>query len=492
MDKKSIIAIALCLFFLSGHSFAQQIKSPEVSGTFYSSSAKILSEQIKRFLDWAEVEKRDEHILALICPHAGYDYSGSVAAYGYKAIKDKPIRTVIIIAPSHYEYFDGVSIYPQGSWQTPLGNVPVDSELSQALIQYHPKLYFYEPAFNKEHSVEIQIPFLQIVLDDFKIVPIVMGKLSYENCEILSQALLEATDGKEGILLIASTDMSHYHTYKEASEVDHFTIQELEKFDPQSLYHKVVTQECELCGAAAVITALLYSKAQGAKEVEFFKYANSGDVTGDRQRVVGYLSAGIYGAEGGKQMSEENTGILNEQQQKKLIEIARKTIDEFVTSGKALDFEEDDPLLLRQMGAFVTIHKQGSLRGCIGNIIGQKALYLTVRDMAIEAASSDPRFLPVSAGELGQIDIEISVLSEPKRVENVDEIKMGKHGVIVKKGLASGVFLPQVALETGWTKEEFLTNLCTHKAGLSGDAWKNQDTELYSFTAQVFGEKDDR
>ncbi len=510
MKKNSILAL-LFSFFLSTNCFAQQIKKPVVSGTFYPGSPKILAAEIKRFLDWAEVAETDKDVLALISPHAGYEYCGSVAAYGYKAIKGRPIRSVVIVGPSHYEYFDGVSVYPQGAWQTPLGNVSVDVELADTLINSHPKISFYESAFTREHSVEVQIPFLQIVLDNFKIVPVVMGKFSNENCRILSQALLEATKDREDVLIIASTDMSHYHPYDEARKIDNLTIKELERLDPESLYYKLVSEECELCGAAGVITTLLYAKGRGADDIEIMKYANSGDITGDKRRVVGYLSAAIYAPQrlgyggvspeaqalgdagmGRKEMSDENKNILNEKQEKRLLEIARKTIDEYIRRSRRLNVTEDDPLLLKNMGAFVTIHKEGRLRGCIGNIRGRQPLYLTVRDMAIEAATADPRFTPVTADELKDIDIEISVLSMPERVENVDEIKMGVHGVIVKRGNSGGVFLPQVATETGWTREEFLSNLCAHKAGLSPDAWKDKDTDLYSFTAQVFGEKDNR
>jgi len=519
--KRKLIFAALFFFFLTEICFAQQIKKPVVSGAFYPDSAKILAQNLKQFLGWAELNKTDKDILALISPHAGYKYCGSVAAYGYKLIKGRPIQTVVIIGPSHYEYFDGISVYPQGAWQTPLGNVPVDSELAQDLIRYHPKISFYEPAFSKEHSVEVEIPFLQIALDNFKIVPVVTGKFSYEDCQILSQALLEATRDREDVLIVASTDMSHYHPYAKANDIDNFTIKEMEKLDPESLYYKLVTGECELCGAAAVITTLLYAQAKKMSEIEILKYANSGDVTGDRRRVVGYLSAVIYtplrqGYGGlspdlssvarrakeealakrdapprrGK-MSSESKDILNEQQKKRLLEIARKTMNEYVNSGKRLDFKEEEPILLKNMGAFVTIHKQGKLRGCIGNIIAQQPLYLTVRDMAIETATADPRFPAVSPDELKDIDIEISVLTQPKQVESIDEIKLGVHGVIVKKGYASGVFLPQVATETGWTREEFLSNLCAHKAGLNPSAWKDKDTKLYSFTAQVFSEKDE-
>ena len=181
--------------------------------------------------------------------------------------------------------------------------------------------------------------------------------------------------------------------------------------------------------------------------------------------------------------------MLNSEQKKELLNIARKTVETYVREKKIPDFKETDQDLLRQEGAFVTLHKNGELRGCIGNIIGIQPLWSTVRDMAVESSSRDPRFEPVSSGELKDIKIEISVLSQPKRVQDINEIKMGTHGVIVKKGLNGGVFLPQVATETGWSRDEFLSNLCAQKAGLPADAWKDKKTELYIFTAQVFGEE---
>jgi len=499
---KKVIPILLLFFLLSGIVLAQTIKKPVVSGTFYPDSPKILAGEIKQFLKLAKVVKKDRPIIALISPHAGYKYSGHVAAYGYKAIKGAAIDTVIIIGSSHYEHFEGISVYPKGAWQTPLGNVSIDEEMANSLIESSEQISFKSSAFSQEHSLEVQVPFLQMVLDDFRITPILMGKFSWENCQILSNALLEATADRDGVLVIASTDMSHYHGYSKAVEIDTATIAELKKFDPKSLYYDLLTKEGELCGGSAVISTLLYAKAKGADEIEILKYANSGDVTVDKTKVVGYLSALIYACpvrneisnganlRRDEKMQSENSVKLNEKQKKRLLEIARKTIDEYATSGKKLEFQEKDTILLKHMGAFVTIHKNGKLRGCIGNIIGRQPLYLTVRDMAIQSSSHDLRFIPVSAAELEDIDIEISVLTEPERVSDPQEIKMGVHGVIVKKGFSSGVFLPQVATETGWERDEFLSNLCAHKAGLSPSAWKDESTELYSFTAEVFGEKD--
>lgn len=171
------------------------------------------------------------------------------------------------------------------------------------------------------------------------------------------------------------------------------------------------------------------------------------------------------------------------------MEIARKSIETYLKTGKILELSESDPALLEEMGAFVTLHERGDLRGCIGNLVGNQPLYLTIRDMAIEAATGDPRFLPVKPSELKDIEIEISALSPLQRIDSTDKIQLGTHGVLVKKGFRSGVFLPQVATETGWSKEEFLSNLCAHKAGLSPDAWKDKSTEIYIFSAEVFSEK---
>ncbi|MDD5450267.1 MAG: AmmeMemoRadiSam system protein A [Candidatus Omnitrophica bacterium] len=181
--------------------------------------------------------------------------------------------------------------------------------------------------------------------------------------------------------------------------------------------------------------------------------------------------------------------MLTGKEKKRLLEIAKSTIEKFIRTGQAPQIAEEAQGLLEEKGAFVTLHYKGKLRGCIGKIIGDGPLYKTVMEMAIESAANDPRFRPVGMAELKDIRIEISVLSKPERVADVKKLKMGIHGVIVKRGFNSGVFLPQVATETGWGCEEFLNNLCAHKACIAADAWKDPRTELYSFTADVFGEE---
>jgi AmmeMemoRadiSam system protein A len=284
--------------------------------------------------------------------------------------------------------------------------------------------------------------------------------------------------------------MSHYYTYDVANSMDALTLQAIKEIDPKKFFEGCISRKMEMCGFVPVTTALILARLRGIKHVEVLKHANSGDTSGDKSRVVGYSSVIFYtDLLGTSKSQDDGIGVLSLAQKKELLKIARNSIEAFVKTGKAPDITIKDARLEEIEGAFVTITKHGALRGCIGNIIGQEPLYETVRDMALAAASQDPRFTPVTAAELKDINVEISVLSKPRRVKDASEIQLGKHGVIVSAGGHQGVFLPQVADETGWSKEEFLSQLCSQKAGLPADAWKDPDTALYVFTADVFGEK---
>ena len=181
--------------------------------------------------------------------------------------------------------------------------------------------------------------------------------------------------------------------------------------------------------------------------------------------------------------------MLSEKQRKRLLEIARSAIKTYLSTRKKICLDESDPCLCQPNGVFVSLYKGKQLRGCIGRLSAEQPLFLSCSDMAVEAAVNDPRFPPLEIEELAGIDIEISVLSPLKRISKPDEIKLGVHGVLISKGYRSGVFLPQVAIETGWSKEEFLSNLCTHKAGLPASAWQQPTSEIYIFSAEVFSEK---
>ena len=245
-------------------------------------------------------------------------------------------------------------------------------------------------------------------------------------------------------------------------------------------------EETTMCGIDGVRTVLEVCNLKQWNNIKILKYANSGDVSGigGKKSVVGYGAVAFLKD---NNMASDNK-ILNQGQQQRLLEIAKTTVEDYVKDKKVMDFKINDERLNWQEGAFVTIHKNGELRGCIGQIISTgEPLWKAVRDMAIAAATEDNRFLPVSVDELRKLDYEISVLSAPEKIGDWRKIEFGKHGVIVKQGRRTGVFLPQVAEETGWSKEEFLSQLCTQKAGLPADCYKDKDAELFIFTAQVFG-----
>ena len=488
---KKILILSFLIFALASAAFAGDVKEPDLAGTWYPDSGPVLKKMLQGYLDEARPEKIDGHLFAIISPHAGYQYSGPVAAYGFKEAEGRNIKTVIIIGFSHRKQFSGISVYTIGSFRTPLGDAAVDTELAGEIISRNSKLLFYPLLFDGENSVEMQIPFVQVVFPEAKIVPIAFGTQDYQDAEILADVLAGVLKGRDDVLIVASTDMSHYHSYYEANSMDARAIGLIEKMNIKDLFLETDMRICELCGIMPVTATLLAAEKLGFKNVKVLKYANSGDTTGTKDQVVGYLSAAVYGAgsvktEGAVKKEER---LLNDAQRKRLLQIARDSMTGFVREGKRKTFTDKDPVLSSPMGAFVTIKEKGELRGCIGNMVGGGPLCQTVADMAIEAATGDPRFPALSRDEIDKVEIEISVLSPMKKVYNTDEIKIPGHGVIVKRGFASGVFLPQVATETGWTKEEFMSNLCAHKAGLPANAWKDPATEIYTFTAEVFGEK---
>jgi AmmeMemoRadiSam system protein B/AmmeMemoRadiSam system protein A len=468
----------------------KEIREPAVAGMFYPDKPDILSRDVKQYIERAQREEIEGDIVALVSPHAGYMYSGGVAACAYKLIEGKAFDTVVVVAPSHRALFKGASLYDRGGYRTPLGVVPVDVELSKKMMERRKEIQFIPEAHAEEHSLEVQIPFLQVVLKTFKLIPIVMEPYwSYETCQSLATAIAETVRGKN-VLLVASSDLSHFHSYQKAVELDKRVLQHIERFDPEGLNRDLRQGRCEACGGGPILSIMLAAKALGANRGKVLKYLNSGDVTGDRSRVVGYAAGVFYKTAGGteKMKEEKKVGVdlgLSEQEKKALHHIA-KTVIENKAKGKTVpEFKVDSPLLKENWGAFVTIQKKGQLRGCIGYIEGRGPLYRTVEEMAEAAAFRDPRFMPVHEKELPELDIEISVLTPLKKITDINEIEVGKHGIYMKKGPFSGLLLPQVATEYGWDRQTFLEHTC-QKAGLPSHAWKDKNTEIYIFSADIF------
>lgn len=466
MTKRSFVHIILLIIFL--FSCNGTVKEPSVAGTFYPADRNKLSELISHFLAKAKKTSQQGRLIALISPHAGYIYSGQVAAYGYKEIKDKDIKNIILIGPSHHVGFTGASVYTKGSFKTPLGTVKINEKIADDLLNENADVKFFPDAYKKEHSLEVQLPFLQTVLKDITIVPILIGTPTRQTFMHLTEKLTEIMDEKT--LIIASTDLSHYHDYDKAKEMDSRTISAIEKMSSRDIERLMKSGEGELCGVYPVMITIEIAKRVGANIGVLFNSANSGDVTDERNRVVGYASIGLYISQ------------LTEKEKKELLQLAKNAITEFVTKGTIFEKDVKNQKFKTEGAVFVTINKKGHLRGCIGHIEPIMPLYQSVINNAVAACSKDPRFPPVKEAELKEIDVEISILSPLKPLKNIDTIQVGKHGLFIVKGMRSGLLLPQVATEFGWNKETFREQVCL-KAGLQKDAWKT--AQLYTFTAEI-------
>ncbi|KPJ66373.1 hypothetical protein AMJ44_08430 [candidate division WOR-1 bacterium DG_54_3] len=452
------------------------VRKPAVAGMFYPETKAELSKQIKHFLDNVKYRKVKGELIALIVPHAGYDYSGQVAAYAYKELEGRRFKRVILIGPSHHVTFDGISVGEFDYYETPLGRVEVDRDFANKLVKSGGKISFIRAAHLREHSLEVQLPFLQTVLrKEFKIVPLIFGNSSFKNSQNLAISLAKLVD--EDTLIVCSTDWSHYHDYETAKKMDRKGIDAVLQGDIASFAEMLEKGECEACGVPAVITTMLLADSLGVNKIQLLKYANSGDVTGDRSKVVGYAAIAFA----------YESSPLSDEEKKELLMIARKTLESYLSKKKVPEFKVPKGTLMERRGAFVTLTKDGKLRGCIGYIQPIKPLAEAVQDMAIAAATRDTRFPSVIRSELPEIEIEISVLSKLQKVNNIDEIKIGRDGLYIIKGLRSGLLLPQVATDWGWDRKQFLEEVC-YKAGLPKDAWKDEDTILYRFSADVFHE----
>lgn len=477
-----------------------QTRKPAVAGQFYPGDPVALSRQITDFFKNAKKEPIPGDVVALISPHAGYMYSGQVAAYAFKLLEGLSFETVVVISPSHVVPFRGASVYDGGAYETPLGVIPVDTASAGEMADANKRVFISTTGHGSggmrdEHSLEVELPFLQAVLGKFKLVPIVMGDQDWATCEALAQALAQSLKGKRA-LIVASTDLSHFHPYDEAVRLDNVVLDNVNSFDPKGLFSDLAAGNCEACGGGPMIAAMLAGKALGADKSKVLKYANSGDVTGDRSGVVGYMASVVYNSQpdvkrttGSAEKEADTDAELSEKDRETLMHIARTTIEHKVRGKQPPKFTVDSPILKEKRGAFVTIHKQGQLRGCIGYIEAIKPLYLTIEEMAEAAALRDHRFPPVSSDELPALDLEISVLTPLKKINDVSEIQTGKHGIVLKRGYNQGVFLPQVATEQGWDRTTFLNQIC-FKAGIPDpNCWKDEDAEIYIFSAEVFEEK---
>lgn len=498
-----------------------RVRPPECADDrWYPSDPDRLAKQIDGFLEEADPPSLPSKPAALIAPHAGIAYSGKVAAAAFKTLQGHPCKRAVVLGFSHSRRFRGGAILKDvTAYATPLGEIPVDRAACDRLLKLdvfspHPEVH------RREHSLEIELPFLQRVLKDFTLVPIMVGQVEPPVFEQMAQALAPLVD--ENTVLVASSDFTHFgrgflfmpfteDIPENLKRIDFSAAEKIMALDADGFLKQLdengVGRSPEhrrpqtVCGRAPITLMIQTLNRAGTYKGVRLAYDTSGRMTGDYNHSVSYMAIGFVKtsdkpkAEQSSAKQPPPAGSLAPEERRVLLRIARdsalaalsgkKRVDPFSSSYTVTD------RLKQKGGAFVTLRNHGRLRGCIGHILPREALAQSVAGNAVNAATRDYRFSgnPVTAEEMKDIAIEISVLSPPKAVKSPSEIQLGRHGVILSRGLRRSVFLPQVATETGWDLETFLSRLSL-KAGLSADAWKKSGTRFEVFTAEVFGERE--
>ena len=497
MRIKTIILILTTMMMMNcdGQTSAPVVRPATQAGRFYDADPQRLSHEVDSFLALHAKDRQYQDVAALIVPHAGYYFSGNVAAAAYMSLpKDKAYKRIFLLGPSHHEWLDGASVNTEADYYaTPLGQVKVDRETARKLVTTDStddtdssSVFSYRPeAHDREHCLEVQLPFLQRRFGEVPpIVPIIISTNDFKKLKRMAEALKPYFTDEN--LFIVSSDFSHYPSYEDACKVDAKTGKAVESGEVEAFIAAIESNAksgirnlaTSACGGFPIITLMLMMDK--TYEVKHLLYQNSGDIDDhDLSRVVGYHAFAIL--RGG-----EKTFSLSDEEKKMLKKIAYESIrDSLDGKGLALPtLNSQLSTLNSKCGAFVSLHKQGRLRGCIGHFGEDIPLYEIVAEMARAAAFEDPRFSPLRRDELDDIDIEISVLTPMRRIQSLDEFELHRHGIYIRKGYRSGTFLPQVADEVNWTKEEFVSHCSQDKAGLGWDGWK--DAELYVYEAIVF------
>ena len=479
-----------------GQSATPVVRPATQANRFYTGDARELSEEVDSLLALHRNDAKYSNVAALIVPHAGYYFSGNVAASAYMSIDaKKQYKRIFLLGPSHHEWLDGASVNTEADYYaTSLGNVKVDHETAIELTTDctdSTDFFYRAEAHDREHCLEVQLPFLQRLFNQHHqevppIVPIVISTNDYDKLKRMAEVLKPYFNDEN--LFVISSDFSHYPKYEDACEVDAKTGKAVETGDVEQFIATINANAhsgkrnlaTSACGEFAIITLMLMLDSQ--YEVKHLMYQNSGDIDNhDHSRVVGYHSFAIL-------RKDSTSFTLSDADKKALKEIALQSIKDSL-DGKRTAVANYSLFTLhsslnQKCGAFVSLHKHGHLRGCIGHFGEDYPLHEIVAEMARAAAFEDPRFMPVTRDELNDLDIEISVLTPMRRIRSLDEFELHRHGIYIKKGYRSGTFLPQVADEVNWTKEEFAGHCSQDKAGLGWDGWR--DAELYVYEAIVF------
>ena len=481
-----IIILALIMMMNIFDKQEPVVRPATQAGRFYEGNPQRLSQEVDSFLTLHAKDKQYENMAAIIVPHAGYYFSGNVAATAYMSIpKDKQYKRIFLLGPSHHEWLDGASVNSEANYYaTPLGQIKVDRETAQALIATDSVFSYRPEAHDREHCLEVQLPFLQRRFENVPlIVPIIISTTDFRKLKQMAEVLKPYFTDEN--LFVISSDFSHYPSYEDACKVDAKTGKAVESGDVEEFIATIDANSkngirnlaTSACGGFPIITLMLM--LDKSYEVKHLLYQNSGDIDDhDQSRVVGYHAFAVL-------RGEKKEFSLTDEERSMLKKIAYDSIKDSL-DGKGIAEANYTPnsSLNQKCGAFVSLHKQGRLRGCIGHFGEDTPLHEIVAEMARAAAFEDPRFQPLRREELDDIDIEISVLTPMRRIQSLDEFELHRHGIYIRKGYRSGTFLPQVADEVNWTKEEFVGHCSQDKAGLGWNGWR--DAELYVYEAIVF------
>ncbi len=433
------------------------IRNPVVSGQFYPESPSQLKAMIEGFIDEKAVK---EEVIGLVSPHAGYKHSGPVAGAVISKIKFKD--TFIIMGPNHTGRGKPLSIMTQGAWKTPLGEVEIDSELGKQILAASSHLEEDYVAHQDEHSIEVQLPFLQYFKKDIRLVPIMLAYSSGATYKEIGKELAKAIkDLSKEVVIIASSDMTHYEPQESARRKDNKAIEAILDLNEDELLKRVDELNISMCGYAPAVSLISAAKELGAAGAELVRYQTSGDTTGDYSSVVGYAGIVIKG------MSP-------------LTKLAKKTVETYVKEGKIPKPEELTPETKGKAGVFVSIHKLGGLRGCIGTFepTQQNVAEETITN-AISSATRDLRFPPIAPDELKDLSYSVDVLTAPESIESQDQLNPKKYGVIVEAGFRRGLLLPDLE---GVDTVDYQIEICRQKAGIAPD----EPVKLYRFEVKRY------
>ena len=454
-------------------------RQPVAAGTFYPADpgelARLITDLTRQAEKTAVKTPAEKPLRALILPHAGYVYSGLTAAHGALVLKNRFFRRVIVLAPDHCAGIGQCAVTGADACRTPIGTIPVDTKTAARLKQSKGFTTAPPASENREHAVEVVLPFLQAWLKDFSLVPVITGPVPPKRLADTIDSVLDETT-----LIVASSDLSHYLSQARAREKDRETIGMILQGRTGSL----AREPDRACGAIPIETVLHLAKRHNWRPV-LLHYSNSGDTAGSTDRVVGYAAVAFYG-------ETEMTKRITQKQGDALVALARKTIFDRLgmDEGEAPEGIENEKVLHAPCGTFVTLTLDGELRGCIGSLTSDESILEGVRRNAVNAALYDPRFSPLTQEEARRMVVEVSVLTEPEPLAYKDakdlltKLLPGTDGVILKKGLFKATFLPQVWQQLPDTNE-FLSHLCA-KAGLPENAWEQGGLEISTYQVQSF------